>query len=346
KPCSIGDPQQRAQNTDGRLMTRASGTADESPLILLEGSLVLYGCSEENSGKLVSYDSFFAQVVASEYNTAFQKYLISMDGKNETSQQMCSSKESNVAANKWNDIPKALQEVKNHLGDGAAKNIMERVKTAEKKKEKQSNDVDRACHEQKSENYESLDVEKEETTLETGKQLIPTPLSCIPLEKLTDIEMELVYTDEEDIPFEFAEPVVSTSTQSACRDSEKADAVSATKGSALPHIDKQLQMTLQEASSSYRQENYTEAAEQFSMALELCSKGAAIDNAFEPSPEDISSIASFIETKLVTCYLKLEKPDDALNHSHRSIILNPAYFRNHLRQAAVFRCLKRYSEAA
>ncbi|KFV13739.1 Spermatogenesis-associated protein 16, partial [Pterocles gutturalis] len=30
----------------------------------------------------------------------------------------------------------------------------------------------------------------------------------------------------------------------------------------------------------------------------------------------------------------------------RSIILNPAYFRNHLRQATVFRCLERYSEAA
>ncbi|KAL4824432.1 hypothetical protein H8958_020644, partial [Nasalis larvatus] len=29
-----------------------------------------------------------------------------------------------------------------------------------------------------------------------------------------------------------------------------------------------------------------------------------------------------------------------------SIVLNPAYFRNHLRQATVFRCLERYSEAA
>ncbi|NXS08643.1 SPT16 protein, partial [Neodrepanis coruscans] len=30
----------------------------------------------------------------------------------------------------------------------------------------------------------------------------------------------------------------------------------------------------------------------------------------------------------------------------RSIIQNPSYFRNHLRQAACFRCLQRYSEAA
>ncbi|KAM7107001.1 LOW QUALITY PROTEIN: spermatogenesis-associated protein 16 [Ciconia maguari] len=269
-----------------------------------------------------------------------------MDGTNETSQQMRSSKVSNVAANKLNDIPEALRGVKNPLGDGAAENIMERTKMSGKKKEKQSNDVDRASRKRKPENNEKLAVKKEESTLETGNRLMPTPLSHIPLESLIHIEMELVYTDEEDICFEFAEPVVSTSTQSACRGSEIADALSAPNGSALPQIDKQLQTTLWEASTCYRQKNYTAAAEQLSTALELCSNGAAIDNPIEPSAEDISSIASFIETKLVTCYLRLKKPDDALNHSHRSIILNPAYFRNHLRQAAVFRCLGRYSEAA
>ncbi|XP_010291386.1 PREDICTED: spermatogenesis-associated protein 16-like, partial [Phaethon lepturus] len=318
----------------------------KSPLILLEGSLVPYGCSEENSCKLASDDSFFAQAKASESNIDFQKNLVSMDGKNQPSQQMHSSKESNAAANKLNDIPEEPQKVKNHLGDGAAENIMERIEMAEKKKEKQSNDVDRASHKEKSENNEKLAVKKEETTLETGNQLILTPLSHIPLKSLMDIEMELVYTDEEDISFEFAEPVESTRTQSACHDSEKAAALSTPNGNALPQIDKQLQMTLQEASTCYRRNNYAAAAEQLSTALKLCSKGSAIDNTFVSSPEDISSIASFIETKLVTCYLKLRKPDDALNHSHRSIILNPAYFRNHLRQAVVFRCLERYSEAA
>ena len=192
-----------------------------------------------------------------------------MDGKNETSRQMRSSKESNVAANKLNDLSEALQGVKKHLGDGAAENIMERLKMAEKKKEKQSNDVDRASRKRKSENNEKLAVKKEETTLETGNRLIPTPLSHIPLKSLMDIETELVYTDEEDISFEFAGPVVSTSTQSACCDSEKASALSAPHGSALPHVDKQLQMTLREASTCYRQTNYAAAAEQFSTALEV-----------------------------------------------------------------------------
>ncbi|KAM9279222.1 spermatogenesis-associated protein 16 [Morus bassanus] len=313
-----------------------------TPVLLPPSALF---CGLQLAGLFV-WDSFFAQGIASESNSDFQKNLISVDGKNETSQQMCSSKESNVTARKLNDIPEALQEVKNHLGDGAAENIMERIKVTEKKKEKQSNDADRASCKWKSKASEKPAVEKEETTLETGNLLIPASLPHIPLKSLMDIEMELVYTDEEYISFEFAEPAVSTSTQSACRDSEKADALSTPNGSVLPQIDSRLQMTLWEARTCYRQKNHAAAVEQFSTALELCSKGAAIDNPFESSPEDISSISSFIETKLVTCYLKLGKPDDALNHSHRSIILNPAYFRNHLRQAAVFRCLERYSEAA
>ncbi|KAM6356962.1 spermatogenesis-associated protein 16 [Alca torda] len=234
-----------------------------------------------------------------------------MDGKNGTSRKMRNRKTTKAAANKLNDNPEA-----------------------------------RKSRKRKSENNEKLAVEKEETTLETDNQLIPTPLSHIPLKSLTDVETELVYMDEEDIPFEFAGPVASTSKHSAPRRSKRAAALRAADGSALPRVDKELQRTLWEASTSYRQKNYEVAAEQFSAALELCSKGAAIDSAFEPSPEDISSVTSFIETKLVTCYLKLKKPDDALNHSHRSIILNPAYFRNHLRQAAAFRCLERYSEAA
>ncbi|XP_009938392.2 spermatogenesis-associated protein 16 [Opisthocomus hoazin] len=228
----------------------------------------------------------------------------------------------------------------------ASESNTERIKMAKKEKQKQSHEVDRSSRKQESEDNEQLAVEEEAMASETENRLSQTPLSHIPLQSLTDIEMELVYTDEEDISFEFAEPMVFTSTQPARRDSEKADVPGASNGSALSQIDKQLQMTLQEASTCYRENNYAAAVEKFSTALELCSKGAVIDDHLGTSPEDTSSITSFIGTKLVTCYLKLRKPEDALNHSHRSIILNPANFRNHLRQAAVFRCLERYSEAA
>ncbi|NWR70182.1 SPT16 protein, partial [Centropus unirufus] len=281
--------------------------------------------------------------IASESNIRFHKYIISMDDKNKTSQQMHSSKESKVAANKLNYIPETLREVKKHE---AAENTMEIIKMTEKKKEKQSNDLDGTNRKHKSKKNKKLAVKKEEAMSQDSNQLIPTPLSHIPLKSLMDIEMELVYIDEEDISFEFSEPVASPSTESVRHDSEKANALSESNDNPLPQIDKQLQMTLQEASTCYRQNDYAAAVEKLSTALELCSKGVAVDDLLDPFPEDISSIASFIETKLVTCYLKLKKPDDALNHSHRSIILNPAYFRNHLRQAAVFRYLERYSEAA
>lgn len=51
--------------------------------------------------------------------------------------------------------------------------------------------------------------------------------------------------------------------------------------------------------------------------LQLCSKGAALGKPFDAHAEDIASVASFIETKLVTCYLRMRKPDLALNHAHR-----------------------------
>uniref|UniRef100_A0A669R8F8 Spermatogenesis associated 16 n=1 Tax=Phasianus colchicus TaxID=9054 RepID=A0A669R8F8_PHACC len=243
----------------------------------------------------------------------------------------------NTTANKLNDIPETLQEVKNHLGDGAVGNITERIKEAETEEEKQSNDVGRASPKWKSENNEKQAGRKAATKLQTGNHLTPAPLSHIPLNTLMHVERELVYADEEEIAFEFAVPAARLG---------RADATSAAPNAAVPRLDEQLRAALQEASRHYRQKNYAVAAGRLATALQLCSKGAAVDNSSKPSPEDISSIASFIEMKLAACYLKLRKPDLALNHSHRSIILNPAYFRNHLCQAAVFKWLERYSEAA
>ncbi|KQK78623.1 spermatogenesis-associated protein 16 [Amazona aestiva] len=223
---------------------------------------------------------------------------------------------------------------------------MERIKMAERKNKNQNNDVERASRKQKSESNEKMAVQTEETMLETGNPLMLTALSHIPLETLSDIETKLVYIDEDNVFLEFDEPMMPSSTQSGCHDSEQAYVLNTHDSSTLPRINEQLQMTLLEASTCYKQKNYAAAVEQLSTAMELFSKGAATENPFESHPEDLSSIASFIETKLVICYLKLRKPDEALNHSYRSIILNPSYFRNHLRQAAVFRCLERYSEAA
>ncbi|NXA84573.1 SPT16 protein, partial [Thryothorus ludovicianus] len=107
-----------------------------------------------------------------------------------------------------------------------------------------------------------------------------------------------------------------------------------------------LRAALREGSARCRQRDFAAAAARFSTALELCSKGFATEDLLKSSPDDISRLASWIESKLVICYLKLGQPGLALHHSHRSIIQNPSHFCNHLRQAACFRCLHRYSEAA
>ncbi|NWS27840.1 SPT16 protein, partial [Polioptila caerulea] len=107
-----------------------------------------------------------------------------------------------------------------------------------------------------------------------------------------------------------------------------------------------LLVVLREGSARCRQRDFAAAAARFSTALELCSKGFATEDPLKSSPDDISRLASWIESKLVICYLKLGQPGLALHHSHRSIIQNPSHFCNHLRQAACFRCLHRYSEAA
>ncbi|NXO88091.1 SPT16 protein, partial [Sitta europaea] len=107
-----------------------------------------------------------------------------------------------------------------------------------------------------------------------------------------------------------------------------------------------LRAALQEGSARYRQRDFAAAAARFSTALELCSRGFATEDPLKSSPDDISRLASWIESKLVICYLKLGQPGLALHHSHRSIIQNPSHFCNHLRQAACFRSLHRYSEAA
>ncbi|NXI14037.1 SPT16 protein, partial [Irena cyanogastra] len=107
-----------------------------------------------------------------------------------------------------------------------------------------------------------------------------------------------------------------------------------------------LRAALREGSARCRLRDFAAAAARFNAALELCSKGFAIEDPLKSSPDDVSRLASWIESKLVICYLNLGQPGLALHHAHRSIIQNPSHFCNHLRQAACFRCLHRYSEAA
>ncbi|XP_014638660.1 PREDICTED: spermatogenesis-associated protein 16 [Ceratotherium simum simum] len=243
-------------------------------------------------------------------------------------------------------IPEMSQEIKTSCGDKQVEITVERIKMAKSIKEKQSNDLEKVAFKRKAEGEEKPTGRKEAKIMELVSPLTTMPLPHIPLKNIMDVEGKLVYVDEEDVSYEFVESFISTEMRPTCQAAEIVDPLHVPNFSFLPQIDKWLRVALKDASSCYRQKKYAVAAGQFRTALELCSKGAVLGKPFESSAEDIASIASFIETKLVTCYLRMRKPDLALNHAHRSIVLNPAYFRNHLRQATVFRCLERYSEAA
>ncbi|XP_077017176.1 spermatogenesis-associated protein 16 [Tamandua tetradactyla] len=255
------------------------------------------------------------------------------------------SKKMSTLSNLPNILEKP-QEIKKNCGEKQVETTAERIKMAKSIKEKQNNDLEKVVLKRKAENEGKTTGKKEAKIIELDNLFIAMPLPHIPLKNIMDVEMKLVYIDEDDVSYEFLEPFTSTGIQPTCRAAEIVDPWSVPNFSFPPQIDKWLQVALKDASSCYRQKKYAVAAGQFRTALELCSKGAALGKPFEASAENIASVASFIETKLVTCYLRMRKPDLALNHAHRSIALNPAYFRNHLRQATVFRCLERYSEAA
>ncbi|XP_078521573.1 spermatogenesis-associated protein 16 [Lissotriton helveticus] len=224
--------------------------------------------------------------------------------------------------------------------------LVNRAKQANILKERQSTDLQRLSIKRKCDGEEMFCTRKEPRMLEIDYQLVTMPLPRIPLKSIMDVETRLVYVDEQDITYEFEKSLASTSEQPTLEDGEIVDLMGASNSNLRPQTDKWLQMSLKDASTCYRQKKYAVAAGRFRTALELCSKGAALGRPFEASAEDISSVASFIETKLVACYLRMRRPDLALNHAHRSITLNPSYFRNHLRQATVFRLLDRYTEAA
>ncbi|XP_048460560.1 spermatogenesis-associated protein 16 [Rhincodon typus] len=224
--------------------------------------------------------------------------------------------------------------------------LSQRMTHTRKVKLKRKSTLDSLGIKRKLENEEKCANKKELKVVEHQDPPVIQSLTRVPLKSVMDVEMKLVYVDEQQIMYEFIESQDYRSTQSVCEASKSGESMTSCALNLAPQMDKWLAKALKDASFYYHQKKYSVAAGRFRTALELCSKGAVLGNPFYASYEKISSIASFIETKLVTCYLRMRRPDLALNHAHRSILLNPINFRNHLRQATVFRCLERYTEAA
>ncbi|XP_050193347.1 spermatogenesis-associated protein 16-like [Myiozetetes cayanensis] len=208
----------------------------------------------------------------------------------------------------------------------------------EEREEQRRNGPDGGKREKKAESHENLAGTEAGTPPESGAGTSPSPPLPIPAHNLGEIETELLRADEE---LDFGHSVMPGEAPAAPEPPARPP-----EGGFWSRVDPRLRLPLREGLARCGRDEYEAAAAKFSTALQLCSRGFAVEDPLESSPEDISRVAGFIEAKLVTCYLKLGQPGIALSHSHRSIIQNPSYFRNHLRQAACFRCLRRYSEAA
>ncbi|XP_031232323.1 spermatogenesis-associated protein 16 isoform X2 [Mastomys coucha] len=231
------------------------------------------------------------------------------------------SKKMSILTNSPNSL-EGPPEIKKSCGEKQAEASAERVKLTKSIKEKQSSEFEKVALKRKADGEERLVGKKEAKIMEGENQLVTTvPLPHIPLKNIMDVEMKLVYVDEEDVSYEFAQPHMCPGLQATGQAATMMPPASLQDVTALPQIDKWLQVALKDASSCYRQKKYAVAAGQFRTALELCSKGAALGKPFEAHAEDIASVASFIETKLVTCYLRMRKPDLALNHAHRSAMI-------------------------
>nr|XP_041568031.1 spermatogenesis-associated protein 16 [Taeniopygia guttata] len=179
----------------------------------------------------------------------------------------------------------------------------------------------------------------------SGTGPFPNPPVHVPLARLLEMEEELICADEVDTEFECGEPAVPA-VPPAVPPAASQRPAQGPGDSGWHRVPAGLRAALRDGSARWHQRDFAAAAAKFSTALELCSRGFAAEDPSRSSRDEISRLSSWIQPKLVVCYLKLGQPGLALLHSHRSIAQNPSHFCNHLRQAACFRRLRRYPEAA
>ncbi|KAJ6660951.1 hypothetical protein lerEdw1_016971 [Lerista edwardsae] len=176
--------------------------------------------------------------------------------------------ELSMTAHQQNEVPEALQEVKSPSGGTTVEVVMEKLKAGKNVKEKQSNDLDRLGLKRKSESDEKPAVRKEPRLHEPENPPINVLLSHIPLKTLMEVEMKLVYADEEEVTYEFWGPQLPNGAQPKCPEAIGIDALRTPDG-CQPQMDKWLQVALKDASTCYKQKKYAVAAGQFRTALEV-----------------------------------------------------------------------------
>ncbi|KAB1283390.1 Spermatogenesis-associated protein 16 [Camelus dromedarius] len=161
------------------------------------------------------------------------------------------------------------REIKKSCRDRQVEITIERIKMAKSIKEKQSNDLEKVAFKRKADGEEKPAGKKEAKMIELDSPLITLPLPHIPLKNIMDVEVKLVYVDEEDVSYEFVKSFMPTGIWPIYRAAEIVYPLRVLNFSIPPQIDKWLQVALKDASSCYRQKKYAVAAGQFRTALEV-----------------------------------------------------------------------------
>uniref|UniRef100_A0A3P8U5Z9 Spermatogenesis associated 16 n=1 Tax=Amphiprion percula TaxID=161767 RepID=A0A3P8U5Z9_AMPPE len=158
------------------------------------------------------------------------------------------------------------------------------------------------------------------------------PQQCISLKRLLNVENSLAFGMEMLPIYSKSSPFFCSSSHRASQPSHTAASASSLSGSQahkssnqshgpnlnfLPPIDKGLFVLLRDANLYCRKKTYTDAVSSLHTALQLTSKGQVLRDSQCADPEEIQLVISYIQAKLVVCYLRMKKSHRALEHAHR-----------------------------
>uniref|UniRef100_A0A3Q1FDE0 Spermatosis associated 16 n=1 Tax=Acanthochromis polyacanthus TaxID=80966 RepID=A0A3Q1FDE0_9TELE len=169
-------------------------------------------------------------------------------------------------------------------------------------------------------------------TLTSGLTCLLLLSSTFSFKRLLNMENCLAFGMEMLPIYSKSSPFFSSSSHQASQPSHTATSASSLSGSQahkssdqshgpnlnfLPPIDKGLFVLLRDANLYCRKKTYTDAVSSLHTALQLTSKGQVLRDSQCADPEEIQLVISYIQTKLVVCYLRMNKSQLALEHAHR-----------------------------
>ncbi|GCB63536.1 hypothetical protein scyTo_0011634, partial [Scyliorhinus torazame] len=150
--------------------------------------------------------------------------------------------------------------------------LNQRMTHTRKVKLKRKGTLDSLGIKRKLENEEKCANKKELKIVEHQEPPVVQSLTRVPLKSVMDVEMKLVYVDEQQIMYEFIESQDYRNTQSACETSKSGESVTSCALNLAPQMDKWLAKALKDASFYYHQKKYSVAAGRFRTALESLSR--------------------------------------------------------------------------